>query len=72
MQPSQKLANAVRAGFILKGTSLNKFCLSNAIDVSNAKKALLGSWNGPKAIALREKLVTASAGNQESRNEQVD
>lgn len=70
MQPGQELVNAVRAGFVLKGTSMNKYCLSNAIDVSNAKKALLGSWDGPKALVLRNRLIEESSTEESSTPEE--
>lgn len=78
MQRGDSLVNTVRAGFVLKGTSLNKFCLSKAIDVSNAKKALRGSWSGPKAKVICDLLIEASsveeaeADDQEPSNEDVD
>ncbi len=54
------LARQVRAGFVLKGTTFNKFCLSVGTNRQNARKALLGTWKGPKATALVQQILEAS------------
>lgn len=51
----------IRIGFISQGTSLHAFCKENGIHRPNAKKAFGGRWNGKKAIALRKRLIEASA-----------
>ena len=58
--PGLDLYNKVRAAFILQGTTLNAWCLSNGIMRQNAQQALTGSWNGPKGRELREKMLKAA------------
>lgn len=58
--PSLDLHLKVRAGFVSKGTSLNRWCEENNILPSNARDVLIGRWNGPKGQALREEIVKAS------------
>jgi len=60
MQPGQELIQLVRAGFIMQGTTLWGFCRVNGLDANNARKSLLGKWNGKKAIALRERLIESA------------
>lgn len=60
VNPSLDLHTQVRAAFVLKGTSLNKWCKDNDILPSNARDVLIGRWNGPKGAALRNKIVKAS------------
>ena len=59
-EPSLALLRQVRAGFTLQDTSLKGWCRENDIRFSNARDALIGSWNGPKGKALRAKIVRAS------------
>lgn len=55
--PSTNLLAQVRAGLITQGSCLNKWCLENDVLYSSARQALIGTWNGPKGQALREKLI---------------
>lgn len=55
-----ELARQVRAGFVLKGTTFNQFCLSIGRNRQNVRKALLGQWKGPTAAALVRQLWEAS------------
>ena len=57
---NKQLLNTIKASFTLKDTSFNRFCLENAIDPSNAKRALNGKWKGEKATAIRELITNAS------------
>jgi len=50
----------VKAGFILKGTSLCAWCRSNGVDTGYASKALTGKQSGPKAQQLKARLIQAS------------
>jgi len=52
----------VRAGFVLKGTTLRQWCLINGVDPGYAHKVVAGKTNGPKARALRAKIIAASEG----------
>lgn len=66
--PSRGLYNQVRAGFIMKGSSLSKWCSENGFKHQNALHCLVGSWNGPKAKSLRNKMVCESGINDSSIN----
>ncbi|GEM_PF-731280 len=58
--PGFDLHKRVRAGFLLQGTSLTEWCRANGTHISNARGALLGTWNGPKGKAMRTKIVKAA------------
>jgi len=60
MQPNQELLHQVRVGFIKQRSSLNAFCTSTKEDYANARKALLGEWEGDKARELRTKIIEAA------------
>lgn len=51
----------IRAGFVLKGTTLQAWCIKNGVKRQNADKALLGQWNGPKARSVVQQIM-ADAG----------
>jgi hypothetical protein len=59
----QKLLQAVRAGFVSKGTSLSAYCETIGVDASYARKVVLGRWNGPAGLELIDKLLAASGAN---------
>lgn len=50
----------VRAGFVIRGTSLTAWCRSNGVKQQNAHKALRGEWQGPKATEVVEAILKAS------------
>ena len=56
----ERRANHIRAGFVAQGTTMAAWCRENGVQAPNARKALLGSWKGPKADALVAKLIEAS------------
>lgn len=58
--PSQDLLLRVRAGFLIQGISFSAWCREHGILRSSATQALTGSWNGPKARALRARIVHAA------------
>ncbi len=58
--PSLDLYRQVRAAFILKDATLKGWCKANQVHMSNARNALVGSWNGPAGKALRRRIVQAS------------
>jgi len=58
--PSVELYNMVRAGFVVRGTTLNSWCRNQGISMGNARDCLLGSWNGPKGRELRARIVKDS------------
>ena len=39
------------------GTSLRDWCAPHGVTPTNAKSAATGAWNGPKAKALRKKMI---------------
>lgn len=60
IQPSIDLYNQVKGGLIIHGNTLNAWCRDNAVTPANARQCLIGSWDGPKAKALRARLIKAS------------
>ena len=50
----------IKAGFILRGTTLSAWCRENGVHHQNAHKALSGQWVGPKASMLVERLLAAA------------
>lgn len=60
IEPGHDLLMKVRGAFIYHNSSLSKWCRDNEIEMTHARDCLLGGWNGPKAKALRAKLVSAS------------
>lgn len=50
----------VRAAFILQGTTLKAWCRQAGVDASYAHKVLAGQNAGPKAKALKTRIVKAS------------
>lgn len=60
INPGKDLYNRVRSGFVLRETSLTKWCRENHITRSAAIACLIGTWNGPKGRDLRARLVRES------------
>lgn len=60
-----QLYNQIRAGLILKNTSLSVWCLAHGVKRQNVRLALLGGWRGPKADRIVRQLMKA-AGLKES------
>jgi len=58
-QPSFDLYAKVRSCFVAQGTSLNAWCIGKGISRQNARKSLLGEWDGPKSRRLRKRLLIA-------------
>ena len=58
--PGLPLLSQVKAGFVLQNTSLTKWCRENTVHISNARNALIGTWNGPKGQALRCRIAKAA------------
>ncbi|AKB07703.1 TPA: hypothetical protein ACGFW3_002676 [Vibrio cholerae] len=57
---SVDLYTQVKAGFLLQGTSLNRWCVENGVHRQNAAQALKGLWKGEKSNSLKEKIIVAS------------
>lgn len=49
-----------RAGFTLQGTSFRAWCALNGIDPGYAHHVVTGKKKGPKALALRQRILVAS------------
>jgi hypothetical protein len=58
--PSKKLANAVKAGFRLRNTSLYKWCAESGIRHQGASQILSGRWTGPTAKRHLQAMIEAS------------
>lgn len=63
IKPSAELYAHVRAGFVQRQTTLNKFCIENNIVRQNARAALRGERGGAWAQKLVDRLVDASGIN---------
>lgn len=50
-----------RAGFLIQGTTLTHYCRANGIDPSWAWKVLKGEHLGTRSLALRSRILEASA-----------
>lgn len=50
----------VRAGFILQGRTLKSWCSAEGVDYGYAHQVVDGKTNGPKAKALRSRMVAAA------------
>lgn len=51
---------AVRAGFIIQGTTFKAWCRRVGVDPSYARAVVTGATNGRKAQALRTRILQAS------------
>ena len=58
--PGLDLYLRIRSGFVRQGTTFGAWCRERGINRSNARQAVVGSWNGPKARALRQRLIKAA------------
>jgi hypothetical protein len=52
----------VKAGFILRGSTFKAWCRENSIHPGYAHIVVAGKTNGPKALALRARIIRASEG----------
>jgi len=50
----------VKAGFIAQQTTISAWCRDNGLKPENARKSLLGSWHGPKALVWKRRLMVAA------------
>lgn len=55
------ILQAVRAAFILNGSSLGAWCRENEIDPARAWRALQGKNVGPVSERLRARILAASS-----------
>ena len=59
---SPDLYQAVRAGFVNQGTSLNKWCIANKERRQTVEKALKGERSSKKSNSIVEKVVAEAFG----------
>ena len=60
--PAQpNILQAVRAAFIMNGTTLGAWCRANRIDPGRAWRVLQGVTTGPKSDQLRARILAASS-----------
>ena len=59
-EPGALLYRQIKAGFCLQGISFKQGCESAGVNRENARKALFGLWNGPKAEEARTRLYMAA------------
>jgi hypothetical protein len=64
---SPDLYNAVRAGFINQGTSLNAWCIAKGINRQTAEKALKGISTSRQSLSLTDTLVDAALPKRDRR-----
>jgi len=57
---NEQLYAKIRAGFVSKGTSLNKWCKQSGYHRQNAYAAIMGEWTGEKATELLNLLIVES------------
>ena len=65
--PGHELHRAVKAGFTYNGMTFASWCRANNVIPTNARQALLGSWAGPKATILINRMVTASQADKKKK-----
>ena len=58
--PGLALHREVRAGFIRKGSTFGEWCRQEGVNPSSARQVVIGSWDGPKARALRARIIKAA------------
>lgn len=56
------ILQAVRAAFILNGTTLGAWCRENRVDPARAWRALQGKGGGTATHELRARILAASSG----------
>ena len=59
-----ELHDAVKAGFVLQGTSLAVWSRKNGVNPQSTRNALLGSWTGPSAKRWIANMIKASKAAQ--------
>lgn len=50
----------IRAGFVLQGTSLARWCRENGVKRQHLEESVLGRRKGPRSMEIVEKAVDAS------------
>lgn len=57
LQPGPIFYEVFTGALRIFGTNLKDWSATQGVDPNNAKMAATGSWNGPKARALREAMI---------------
>jgi hypothetical protein len=60
MREKTDLISRVRAGFIMRGTSLHSWCREHGVYPSNANACLTGRWRGKRGVALKASICRAA------------
>lgn len=60
------ILQAVRAAFIMRGTTLGAWCRTNGVDPARAWRALQGKGGGTQTHKLRERILAASSGQPDA------
>lgn len=60
LNPGPELLDAIKAGFVAKGTTYIEWCRGHNVTYQNARVAMLGGWRGPKATRLVLRLIRAA------------
>lgn len=58
--PSEQLLRTVRAAFVMRGTSLSRWCETHGVTRQYAEKCLRFATNGRAARALRGRICRAA------------
>ena len=58
--PGLELLQRCQAGFLLQGTTLNRWARQNGMEPMFLRHAITGSSNGPKSQRMRAKAVAAA------------
>lgn len=59
-EPGPVLYRMVRAGFVKKGSTLNRWCREHGVTRQHAENCLQGKTKGPAADKLIERLISAA------------
>ena len=55
-----QLIREIRAGFILRGTTLAAWSREQGMDASLVRQAIYGTWAGPKGRAVKANVLRAA------------
>ena len=54
----QELYLRVRGAFVGQGGTPNAWCRANGVHIQNVREAFFGTWRGPRAEALVERVLS--------------
>lgn len=64
--PSKKLWSKIKAAFVLNDSTVTTWCKGEQKNVTNVRGAVIGSYDGPKAKAIRKEVIEASGLNKQA------